>query len=120
MRISKIVEQQLKKVQAADLSNYNKETNTYYIKRRMDIKIEEDGAYIIQLKPFAFANTAVINNWNNGSFPKTATLKIDVNRRMSNMVKVVSVGYDLVTREDLPLYWSGWLAIDNFDIIEKL
>ena len=117
---SKIIEQQLKKVQAANLQNYNPETNTYLIKRRFDIKIEEDSAYIIKLKDSAFSNTAIINNWNNGSFPKVNYLKIDVNKKMNNMIKVVSVGYDFVNKQDLMAYWSGWLALDNIEIIEKL
>ena len=118
--LGKIIEQQLTKVQVADLSNYNKETNTYLIKRKTTIKIEEDKGYIIYLKDSAFDNTAIINNWNNGSFPKARYLKIDVNKKMNNMIKVVSVGYDSITKEDLAMYWSGWLCIDNFDIIEKL
>lgn len=118
--IGKIVEQQLQKVQVADLTNYNPETNTYFIKRRVDIKIEEDKGYIIYLKDSAFANVAIINNWNNGSFPKTRYLKVDVNKKMNNMIKVVSVGYDFALKQDLAMYWSGWISLDNIDVVEKL
>ena len=62
----------------------------------------------------------MINNWNGGSFPKTRYLKIDINKKMNNMIKVVSVGYDLETRQDLDKYWSGWLCVDNLVIIEKI
>lgn len=118
--VSKLIEQQLKKVQVADLNNYNADINTYFIKRKVGIKIEEDMGYIIHLKDSAFTNNAIINNWNNGSFPKVRDLKIDVNKKMNNMIKVVSVGYDIETKQDLDRYWSGWLCIDNIDIIEKL
>jgi len=118
--VSKVIEQQLKKVQNANLSNYNPETNTYFIKRRVDIKIEEDSGYIIHLKDSAFTNSAIITNWNNGSFPKTCYLKIDVNKKMNNMIKIVGVGYDIISKQDLAIYWSGWLCLDNIDIIEKL
>lgn len=117
---TKIIEQQLKKVQTADLSVYNPDTNTYFIKKKVGIKIEENCGYIINLKDSAFTNTTIINNWNNGSFPKVRYLKIDVDKKMSNMVKVVSVGYDPVAKQDLNKYWSGWLCIDNFDVIEKI
>jgi hypothetical protein len=46
---TKIIDQQLKKVQNADLSNYNSDTNTYFIKRKVGIKLEEDKGYIINL-----------------------------------------------------------------------
>lgn len=117
---SKIIEQQLKRVQAADLSNFDSKSNTYIIKQRADIKIEEDKGYIIFIKDSAFTNNVVINNWNNGSFPKIRYLKVDINKRMNNMIKVVGIGYDPETKQDLDKYWSGWICIDNIEIIEKL
>lgn len=118
--LNKIIEQQLNKVQNADLSNYNPETNTYFIKKRIDIKLEEDKGYIIYLKDSAFTNTTIINNWNNGSFPKTRYLKIDIIKKMNNMIKINSIEYNLITKQNLDKHWSGWLCVDNLDIIEKL
>lgn len=117
---SKIIDQQLQKVQIADLSNYNEHTKTFFIKRKGGIKLEEDKGYIISLKDSAFTNTVVINNWNNGSFPKDKYLKIDINKKINNMIKVVSIGYNPITRQDTGRYWSGWLSVDNIDVIEKL
>lgn len=120
MFVSKIIEQQLKKTQNVDISNYNPETNTYIIKKRNDIKIEENCMYLIKLKDSAFSNTVVINNWNNGFFTSSRYLKIDVHTKMTNMIKVVGVGYNIETQQDLISRWSGWLCIDNIEILEKL
>ena len=117
---NKIIEQQLAKVQNANLSNYIPETDTYIIPKHVGIKIEEDKGYIIYLKDGAFTNTTIINNWNNGSFPTVRYLKIDIAKKMNNMIKVVSVGYDPITEQDLDKYWSGWLSIDNINIIARL
>jgi hypothetical protein len=62
----------------------------------------------------------VINNWNNGSFPTVRYLKVDIAKKMNNMIKVVGVGYDPITEQDLDKYWSGWLSIDNINIIARL
>jgi len=118
--LNKIIEQQLSKVRTADLGTYNTETNTYFIRKKGGIKLEENNGYIIRLKDSAFTNTILINNWNHGSSPKTNCLKIDVTRKMDNMIKVISVGYDLTLKQDLDKYWSGWLSIDNIEIIQKL
>ena len=60
--MNKINEKQLKKTENVDLSNFDKETNTYYIKKRQDIKAEEDQCYILKLKNSAFNNTIVTDN----------------------------------------------------------
>ena len=60
--MNKIIEEQLKKTENVDLSNFDKETNTYYIKKRQDIKVEEDQCYILKLKNSAFNNAIVTDN----------------------------------------------------------
>ena len=60
--MNKIIEEQLKKTENVDLSNFDKETNTYYIKKRQDIKVEEDQCYNLKLKNSAFNNTIVTDN----------------------------------------------------------
>ena len=60
--MNKIIEEQLKKVERADLSNFDKEKNTYFIPKRQDIKIEEDCCYLIQLLPTLFTNDTVKTN----------------------------------------------------------
>ncbi len=54
--VNDLIEKELKKVEKADLSNFNPETNTYIIPKRKDIKIEEDNCYLVHLKDTLFSN----------------------------------------------------------------
>lgn len=118
--MNKIIEDQLRKVEYADLSNFNPETNTYIIKKRVDLKIEEDGCYLIKLKSSAFNNQGVIVNWNNNSMPEYDTLKVDVSKKMGKMIKIVGLGFDLATNTDTGKFWSGWLSEDDITVLRKL
>ena len=115
-----IIKEQLAKVEQADLSNFDAKSNTYYIKKRKDIKIEADHDYLIVLKPAAFNNSAVITNWNGGSMPTTSCLKINVLKNMGKMIQVVAVDFDMQSQTSSGTFWQGWLAVSDFDIIQKL
>ena len=54
--VNELIEKELKKVEKADLTNFNSETNTYFIPKRKDIKIEEDCCYLVHLKDTLFKN----------------------------------------------------------------
>lgn len=118
--MNKIIEEQLKKVEVADLSDYNSLTGTYFIKKRVDVKIEEDKCYLIRLKPTAFTNYAVLVNWNKGNNPIYEYMKIDVSKKMGKMIKVVGIKYDYANQKDDQGFWSGWLLIDDLEVISKL
>ena len=119
--MNKIIEAQLNKVKEADLSQFDPETNTYKIPRKKDIKVEEDGCYLIRCKPTLFTNIVLKTNWNNDKpFPKTTYLKIDVSRKMSGMIKVVGIGYDIVNHTSLDYFWTGWLTLNDIEVIKKL
>lgn len=115
-----IIKKQLEKVEYADLSNFNPETNTYVIKKRVDIKLEVDSCYLIQVKPSAYNNFVVISNWNNGNMPMYEYLKVDISKLMGKMVKVVGVAHDYQNHQDLASFWSGWLSTDDLEVIAKL
>lgn len=115
-----IIKKQLEKVEYADLSNFNADTNTYLIKKRVDIKLDVDNCYLIKIKPSAYNNFVVITNWNNGSMPSSDYLKVDISKIMAKMVKVVGVAYDKQADQDLGSFWSGWLCIDDLEVISKL
>ena len=46
--MSKIIDEQLKKCQVADTTNFNPDTNEYFIKRRVGIKIKVGSYYILK------------------------------------------------------------------------
>ena len=98
--MNKIIEEQLKKIENADLSNFDKKTNTYHIAKRTDIKLEEDNCYILKLKQSAFNNSVVKDNWNNGKEPKAEYYKADITKKMSGMIKILGVSFDPITNTD--------------------
>ena len=52
--MNSLIEKELKKVEQADLSNFDRNTNTYHIPRKVDIKIKEDACYLIYLEDSFF------------------------------------------------------------------
>lgn len=118
--INKLIQDQLNNVKFADLSNFYPESNTYIIKKREDIKFEEDSCYLIHIKVSAFTNTTLAINWNNGSYPPHPYLKVDVSKIVGKMVKVVGIGFDPETSQDLSIFWSGWLFIEDVEILSKI
>lgn len=57
--MNKIIKEQLDKVTRADLSNFNEETNTYFIPKKNEIKVENNKAYLIHIKEDFFKNSVV-------------------------------------------------------------
>ena len=118
--VNELIEKELKKVEKADLTNFNPETNTYLIPKRKDIKVEEDCCYLVRLKDTIFTNETLKVNWNNGSLPTYKYLKIDVSKMLPKMIKVVAVGFDNETQKDISYFWSGWLTLDEIEVIKKI
>ena len=118
--VTELIEKELKKVEKADLSHFDSTSNTYFIPKRQDIKIEEDNCYLIHLKPSIFNNETLKINWNQGNLPKYDYVKVDVSKVMAKMIKVVAVGYDNNTQADVSYFWSGWLTVDEIEVIKKI
>lgn len=120
MSANKIIEEQLKKVEYADLSNFDAEKNTYIIPKRVDIKVEVDKCYLIQILPELFNDSALKVNWNNGSVPQYSYMKIDVSKILGKTLKVVGTGFDITTQKDISDFWSGYLPLKYIKVIKKL
>ena len=39
---------------------------------------------------------------------------------MAKMIKVVGVGFDNNTQQDVSYFWSGWLTLDEIEVIKKI
>lgn len=39
---------------------------------------------------------------------------------MAKMIKVVAVGFDNETQSDISYFWSGWLTLDEIEVLKKL
>lgn len=106
------------------MSHFNKNTNSYFIPKKIDIKLEEDNYYLIELNEVLLkSNTtldALMNNWNQGNMPKDKYYKIDVCKKVGDMIKINGAAFDYINKKDLPGMWSGWLPIKEIKVIEKL
>ena len=118
--MNKLIKEQLDKTNFADLSNYDENTCTYFIKKRVDIKLVQDHCYLIELKATLFDNQALVVNWNQNNMPKVNALKIEVCRLMGDMVKVNGIGWDSISNKDLNYYWTGWLTIKDIKVIQEI
>ncbi len=91
--MNKLLEEQLAKVEYANLSNFDKVNNKYFIPKRKDIRIEENGNYFIKIKKSLYNNEILKTNWNNNSLPECECLCIEVEKSMGRLFQVAAVGY---------------------------
>ena len=119
---SETVKKQLRKINWADLSNFDPTTNTYYIKKYSQPTYSIGKMYIVKVADQLVCNnnSVVAANWNNGTSPQFTCLKIYVSKIMGKMIYVDSISYDLTNQKDLALAWSGWLPVDNLTQIQSL
>jgi len=118
----KIIEDQLKKTQYADLSNFDSTTNTFTIPKYTKPVYESQKCYLIQVPSTILNNPSsfVAVNYNNGSFPTNEYLKIFVNKTAGKMIYVNGLAYDINMKQDLLKMWSGWLPSDEIIMISKM
>lgn len=117
------ISNQLKKVNVADLSNYDESTHTYHIPMYHEDVYAVDNYYLIKLNDNLLCSDGLpvlVSNWNRGTYPKHKYLKISVNKELGKMIYVDSIGYDFDKKEDIDYSWSGWLPLDSIKQISKL
>ena len=116
------VKRELAKVNYADLSHYDKETNTYIIPRYSKPKYNVGKMYVVRipLDILNMTNSALATNWNNGTCPKSEYLKIYVSKMVGKMLYVDSLGFDLEQNKDLSNMWSGYLPAEEITQIQAL
>ena len=119
---TKLVLEQLKKVNYADLSNFDKETNTYMIPRYSKPKYDVGKMYVVKipLDILNMTNSALATNWNNCTCPKSEYLKIYVSKMVGKMIYVDSLGFDFEGNKDLTNMWSGYLPTEEITQIQAL
>lgn len=122
---NKIIEQQLKKVTLADLSDYEEKEDcyVYHIKKHVDVVLEVDKCYLIKvnLKKLRSDDYAYLVNYNRvNTIPECEYMKIDVVKKLATMFDVNAVYYDYENKEDLNKSWSGWLPQEVIKIINEI
>lgn len=124
--MNRVVEEQLKKVQVAQLPPYDETTMRLIIPKAEGI-IKTDlilnKCYLIQLEDYIvnpYDGFTLHDNWNKGIPPKHRFLKVEILQLMGKMIRVNSVGYDFINKCDIPDSWEGWLPRKGIKIIEVL
>ncbi len=121
--MNKIIEEQLKKCQVAELSDFDSASGVYHIKRFKQAKMEVDACYLIRIgKHLLNRDTSqmLASNWNKGTVPPCEYMKIDVVKSMGKMIRVNGIGYESETKQDLNCVWSGWLPLRDIEVIERI
>jgi hypothetical protein len=120
--MSRTIDKELSKVKVADLSHYDSATNTYVIPRFVAIKFEIGASYLIELDDSLLqtSNNIIATNWNRGSVPTSKYYKIEVIKSVGKMLYIDGLAYDIITKTDLNITWSGWLPIEQIKLIENL
>ena len=59
-------------------------------------------------------------NWNHNTFPKEKYLKVDISKKLNNMIYVNSIGYNAEKDVDIDCCWSGWLPTSSIKLIKEL
>lgn len=114
-----LIQEQLKRIQFADLSNYEEKTNTYHIPKINQIKLKINHQYIIKIKDSLYENIILRDNYNSGKNPPCKCYLVDVVLILGKIIKVNGVEYDLTLNKVLNNLWSGYLAIKDIEILEE-
>lgn len=108
------IKKQLMQVKYADLSNYDKETGVFIIKKYNKPVYDVGKCYIVQLPNHLVNNPSSLEaiNYNNGTSPRGNILKIYVNKTLGKMIQVDSLVFDMESNQDTAIMWSGWLPTE--------
>lgn len=121
--MNKIIEEQLRKCQVADLSKFDTDTNTYHIARFKQVRLEVNSCYLIKLSDILLdkeLSSILSSNWNRGTVPTSKYMKIDVSKVLGKMIYINGIGYDFDNKVDTDVMWSGWLPIQDIEVIERI
>ena len=114
-----VIQDQLAKVLMADLSNFDKETNTFFIKKYSHTKLEVGKYYVIKLDNILLdKDNDVMCNWNNSVVPTSNCYKIEVIKSVGKLIYVQGISYDFENKKSLGELWDGWLPTDEIRVLE--
>lgn len=121
-----LIKKQLDKVSVAKLPHFDDNTTKLVIPMRSandTIVLEEGKCYIIQIEDYILnppEGFTLHTNWNNNKIPKHKIMKIDVRKVMGKMIKVNSIGYDIINKVNINDVWEGWLPEKSITVIERI
>lgn len=113
-----VIQDQLKKVLVADLSNFDEKTNTFFIKKYEHTKFEVGKYYLIRLdNTLMNRDNEIMCNWNNSEIPEHNIFKVEIIKEMGKLIYVQGVSYD-EEKGNTGEIWSGWLPTDEIKLLE--
>ena len=95
---------------------------TIFIAKVNTIKVDEGSFYFIHLLNNALnppSTSTIVTNWNNGIIPSSEYYKINLVKIMNDMIKVDGISCD-VNKNVTGSVFSGWLSLNDIEILEKL
>lgn len=114
----KLIQQQLEKVEYADLSNLT-EKEAFVIPKRAKSVFEKGKEYIIELTPDLLirgSNEILESNYNNGRVPPNKQLHGEVENILGKLIFFSGCGYH---NGDLNTFWRGYLPKDKVKVVKK-
>ena len=110
-----IIKNQLKQCNYADLSHYDETAGVFNIPKYTKPIFTVGKMYIIQVANELVNNTnsVLASNWNNGTAPQSNVLKIYVSKIVGKMIYVDSLVFNMETRSEVMITWSGWLPTEQ-------
>ena len=121
--INKIIQEQLNKLQVAKLGEYDHFKHMYVIPKYKEPHYDVDHCYLVCLDDTlltATGNEMLVSNWNNGRYPVHKYMKIVVQQKLGDMIKIDGIYFDNIKHEDINEVWSGWLPIKLVTIVKDL
>lgn len=120
--MNNIIKRELNKITEVNIQ-FDDNTTSIKIPKKGVMRVEEDHMYIIKLSDYMInppMDSALVTNWNNNTYPTFRYYKVDVQKIMSDMVKITGMAYDYDTKCDIDNMWIGWIPNSEFEILEKL
>ena len=120
--MNKLIPEELKKVQVADLSNYSEGVTEFIIPKTVLAKFEVGKSYIIELDDSLLVhnpNSILETNYNNNKIPTNKYYYIEVSAVLGKLIKCVGVPYDKENDITLATFWNGYFPINCIKILKK-
>lgn len=118
--MNKIIEAQLAKVKKADLSNFNKETNTYFIPKKNEINLKIGKNYLIHLKYDFFLNSSFNKVWNNNSQPSFYYCIAEIDTIENDKIHTNCIEMDIKNKTTKSNFWKGWFKLNDIEILQEI
>ena len=124
--VNPLIKTQLDKIRTVKVPPYEDNTTHITIPMRTPndpIILEEDKCYIVQVEDYILNppdGFTLHTNWNQNKIPKHKIMKIDVRKVMGKMIKVNSIGYDIINKVNINDVWEGWLPEKSITVIERI